>query len=91
MALNIKNPDVERLLDELVQLTGESKTEVVRKALEERRQRIALRMPIQQDETERILAFLQEEIWPQIPDSVLGTRLRKEEEEAILGYGEHGV
>lgn len=91
MSLNIKNPDVERLLDELVRLTGESKTEVVRKALEERRQRLALQIPIQQDETERILAFLEEEIWPQIPASVLGTRLSKEEEEAILGYGEHGA
>ena len=91
MALNIKNPDIERLLDELVQLTGESKTEAVRKALEERRQRLALQMPIQQDETDRTLAFLEEEVWPQIPASVLGTRLSKEEEEAILGYGEHGV
>ncbi|MBX2999028.1 MAG: type II toxin-antitoxin system VapB family antitoxin [Caldilineaceae bacterium] len=91
MALNIKNPDVERLLNELVQLTGESKTEVVRKALEERRQRLAYQMPIQQNETERILAFLEEEIWPQIPASVLGTRISKEEEEAILGYGENGV
>ena len=91
MSLNIKNPDVERLLDELVRLTGESKTEVVRKALEERRQRLALQIPIQQDETGRILAFLEEEIWPQIPASVRGTRLSKEEEEAILGYGEHGV
>jgi antitoxin VapB len=91
MSLNIKNADVERLLDELVRLTGESKTEVVRKALEERRQRLALQIPIQQDETERILAFLEEEIWPQIPASVLGTGLSKEEEAAILGYGEHGV
>jgi antitoxin VapB len=88
MVLNIKNSEIERLLDELVQLTGESKTEVVRKALIERRQRLVLQMPIQQNETERILAFLEEEIWPQIPASVLGTRLSKEEEEAILGYGE---
>lgn len=91
MTLNIKNAEVERLLDELVQLTGESKTDAVRKALEERRQRLAFQMPIQQDETERILAFLEEEIWPQIPASVLGTRLSKEEEEALLGYGESGV
>jgi hypothetical protein len=48
-------------------------------------------LPIQQDETERILAFLEEEIWPQIPASVLGAQLSKDEEEAILGYGEHGV
>jgi antitoxin VapB len=48
-------------------------------------------MPIQQNETERILAFLEEEVWPQIPASVLGTQLSKEEEEAILGYGEQGV
>ena len=45
MALNIKNQDVENLLDEVVQMTGESKTEAIRKALEERRQRLALRSP----------------------------------------------
>lgn len=36
MALNIRNPVAEQLADELVALTGESKTEAVKKALEER-------------------------------------------------------
>lgn len=42
MAVNIKNKDVENLLNEVVQLTGESKTEAIRKVLEERRKRLAL-------------------------------------------------
>jgi antitoxin VapB len=90
MALNIKNRDVEKLLDEVVIMTGESKTEAVRKALEERRQRLALRYFGRHD-GERLLSFLQDEIWPQIPDDLLGTSLTKEEEENILGYGEIGI
>lgn len=90
MALNIKNERVDHLLDQVVQLTGESKTEVVRKALEERQQRLAL------GRTEartilRLHMFLQDEVWPQIPPNQRGVRLSKPEEEAILGYGEAGV
>lgn len=90
MALNIKNQDVESLLNELVQLTGESKTEAVRKALAERRQSLALHYGAVNLET-RLRAFLQEEIWPQIPPHQRGRRLTQDEEEAILGYGEHGA
>jgi antitoxin VapB len=90
MALNIKNREVERLLEEVVQMTGESKTEAVRKALEQRRQRLALRTMAQRDDV-RLLSFLQEEVWPQIPAELLGIRLTKEDEEEILGYGEHGI
>lgn len=90
MALNIKNPDVEKLLEELVQATGESKTEAVRKALAERQQRLALRFSSHQPEI-RLLTFLQDEAWPQIPADLLGTRLTQAEEEAILGYGKQGV
>lgn len=90
MALNIKNRDVEKLLDEVVQITGESKTEAVRKALEERHQRLSLRFAPLQDEV-RLLSFLQDEVWSQIPSELIGTRLSKAEEEAILGYGEQGV
>ncbi|MFO7683155.1 MAG: type II toxin-antitoxin system VapB family antitoxin [Chloroflexota bacterium] len=90
MALNIKNHDVERLLEEVVQLTGESKTEAVRKALEERRHRLSLRLVNGKDKR-RFESFLEEEIWPQIPSELLGTELTKEEEEEILGYGELGV
>jgi antitoxin VapB len=90
MALNIKNQDVEKVLNEVTQITGESKTEAVRKALEERRQRLALRL-VARSEAERLLTFFQDEVWPQIPAAQLGTRLTKAEEEAILGYGEYGI
>lgn len=90
MAVNIKNEDVERLLDEVVKITGETKTEAVRKALEERQQRLALRAGARADEV-RLFTFLQDEVWPQIPADQLGTRLSKQEEEKILGYGEIGV
>ena len=42
MALNIKNREVERLASEVATLAGESKTEAVRRALEERRGRLAM-------------------------------------------------
>lgn len=90
MALNIKNQDVETLLDRVVALTGESKTQAVRKALEERQQRLALHFGTQHN-TIRLQTFLQEEVWPLIPPDQLGTALTREAEEAILGYGADGV
>jgi hypothetical protein len=39
----------------------------------------------------RLRAFLQDEVWPQIPEALRGRRLTKAEEEAILGYGEQGI
>ncbi|MEM7333403.1 MAG: type II toxin-antitoxin system VapB family antitoxin [Chloroflexota bacterium] len=90
MALNIKNDDVEKLLNELVKITGETKTQAVKKALEERRARLKT-----QQEPHRnaayILAFLQDEIWSQIPQAVLGQSISKNEIEAILGYGDEGI
>lgn len=90
MALNIKNSDVEKLLDELVQVTGESKTEAVRKALVERQERLALQISSYRPEI-RLRTFLEDEVWPHIPADLLGTRLSKAAEEAILGYGEQGI
>lgn len=84
MAVNIKNHDVETLLNKVVAITGESKTEAIRKALEERQQRLALQLMIPQDK-ERLTTFLRDEIWPQIPEELLGTKLSKEEELEILG------
>jgi antitoxin VapB len=40
MALNIRNPQAERLADELARLTGETKTEAVTKALRDRLARV---------------------------------------------------
>lgn len=90
MAINIKNDHVERLVDEVVSITGESKTEAVRRALEERRQRLILQVGGTANEP-RFFAFLEEELWPQIPPDLMGKQLSKQEEEEILGYGEAGV
>jgi antitoxin VapB len=40
VALNIRNPEAERLATSVARLTGETKTEAVRRALEERLDRI---------------------------------------------------
>jgi antitoxin VapB len=43
VALNIKDPQTEKLAAEVAALTGESKTRAVRVALQERRDRLRLR------------------------------------------------
>jgi antitoxin VapB len=90
MALNIKNPDVERLASELAAATGESKTEVIRQALLERRARLRYRVD-GSARRERVRRFLEEEIWSRIPADQLGRPPGREEREAILGYGSDGV
>lgn len=90
MPLNIKNPLVERLVDEVAQLTGESKTEAIRKALEERRARLNFRLTNER-RGERLRRFLEHEVWPIVPKDQLGRSLTRAEEEAILGYGPEGV
>ena len=90
MALSIKNAEVERLVAEVAQLTGESKTEAVRRALEDRRSRLAFQVT-DRDRAGRIDRFLEQELWPRVPRAELGRRLTREEEEAILGYGAEGV
>ena len=88
--LNIKNLRVERLVTEVARLAGESKTEAVRRALEERRQRLALRGG-QQDRGERLREFLERQVWPRVPRKHLGRRLTRRQEDALLGYGPRGV
>lgn len=89
MALNLKNPDVERLAAEVARLTGESKTEAIRRALEERRQR--LKGPATAKRRARVLAFLRGTVWPTIPPEQRGRRLSRQEEDELLGYGPEGV
>lgn len=90
MALNIKNREVERLARELADLTGESKTEAIRRALEERRARLRFRVA-EGARTNRVRRFLEEEVWSRVPKDQLGKAPDKEEREEILGYGEEGV
>ena len=89
MALNIKNPEVERLATELARLTGETKTETIRRALLERRARMRTRVDPKKD-LQRIVRVLDEEIWSRIPPEQRGRGPSKAEREEILGYGPEG-
>ena len=89
MALNIKNAEVERLAAEVARLTGESKTEAIRRALDDRRQR--LRQLSTADRRARVLRFLQKKVWPGLPKDQVGRRLSRPDEDDILGYGPGGV
>jgi antitoxin VapB len=82
MALNIRNPETEKLADALAKLTGESKTEAVTKALRDRlarvrRERSRRRLADELDAIAKHCASL----------PVLDTRSADE----ILGYDERGV
>ncbi|MGH9200101.1 MAG: type II toxin-antitoxin system VapB family antitoxin [Vicinamibacterales bacterium] len=89
MALNLKNTDVERLAAEVARLTGESKTEAIRRALEERQRR--LKRSTTAERRARVLDLLKKRVWPSIPKQQRGTRLTRKEEDEILGYGPEGV
>jgi antitoxin VapB len=89
MAMNIKNPAVERLAEEVARMTGESKTEAIRKALEDRKRRLAA-VPAR-DRRASVLAFLKNQVWIGVPKEHFGRRLSRAEEDAILGYGPEGV
>jgi antitoxin VapB len=89
MPLNIKNAEVERLATEVSRLTGESKTEAIRRALDERRRRLKHKSADRR--RERILDFLERTVWPTLPKNVRGRRLTRPEEDEILGYGRGGV
>jgi antitoxin VapB len=90
MGLNIKNREVERLAAEVAEMQGETKTEAIRRALEERRTRLAAERA-GGSRGERLRRFLEQELWPQVPDEERGRTLSRSEEEAILGYGPEGV
>jgi antitoxin VapB len=89
MALNLKNAEVERLAADVARLTGESKTEAIRKALEERKNRLRSASPV--DRRARVLRFLKQKVWPRLPKHELGRRLTRAEEDDILGFGPGGV
>ena len=88
MALNIKDPETERLAAEVAAATQTTKTGAVRDALRERKDRLALD-PDQRHAT--LLRFMEEEIWPQVPVDLRGRAPTKAERETILGLGHDGV
>jgi antitoxin VapB len=89
MPLNIKNPQVESLVEEIARMTGETKTEAVRQALLERRRRLAFRIG-RTDRRAEVERFLEREVWARIPKEQLGKAPDKREIEEILGFGQEG-
>ena len=82
MALNVRNPEAERLAEALARLAGETKTEAVTKALRDRLARL------RRERTGRRLADELDEIG--LHCSRLPVRDTRSPEE-ILGYDENGV
>ena len=82
MALNIRNPETERLAEALAKLTGETKTEAVTKALRDRLDRL------RRERSKRRLADELDEI--ALHCARLPVRDSRTPEE-ILGYDEHGM
>ncbi len=82
MALNIRNPEAERLAETLARLAGETKTEAVTKALRDRLARL------RRERAGRRLADELDEIG--LHCSRLPVRDTRSPEE-ILGYDENGV
>ena len=88
MALNIKNPETEQLAAEVARMTGETKTEAIRKALSERRERLAFNV-VAPDRREQLQRLLERDVWPQLPKHA--KPMSKKERERLLGYGADGV
>ena len=74
----------------MARIAKESKTEAIRRALLERRERLIVRRA-NAPRLDRLRRVLENRIWPEIPAELLGRRISKEEREAILGYGPQGV
>lgn len=89
MPLNIKNAEVERLATEVARLTGESKTEAIRRALQERSRR--LRGSAVSERRARVLRLLEKAVWNRLRARQRGRRVTKADEDRILGYGPDGV
>lgn len=82
MALNIKDPEADRLIRELAAATGESITEAARTAFAERLQRVRARSTSEADRT-RVRDIIERARRRQSTDT------RSDDE--ILGYDESGI
>jgi antitoxin VapB len=82
MALSIKNEDTERLARQVARETGESLTEAIQKALQERWERLKTRR------RSHILADQVEDLLRRV-DALPTLDSRPDDE--ILGYNEHGM
>lgn len=81
MALNIKDPEVDHLAEELAGRMGHSnKTRAIRDAL---RAQLSVLEARSADQVTALLEVMRDEIWPLLPDRAPVTRRDREH---ILGY-----
>lgn len=81
MALNIKDPEVDHLADEVARRMGhQNKTQAIRDAL---RAQLHVLDASAADRTAHLLDVMRTEIWPLLPDCA---PITKSEREEILGY-----
>jgi len=71
-------------------LANESKTEAIRRALYDRKQRLLIHRN-SAGRQDRLKELLRTRIWPEIPARLRGRGVSKMEREKILGYGPGGV
>jgi antitoxin VapB len=90
VALTIKNAEVERLATEVAQLTGESKTQAVKIALEERRRRLTSGID-PAARTAALLEWLEREVWSHVPPELRGQPHDSARDDEIMGYGPDGL
>ena len=89
MALNIKNIEVERLAVDVANLAHETRTEAIRRALLERRDRLRARGG-KAGGRKSLRQYLEHSVWPMVPATELGRQMSRKEEDQILGYGPDG-
>ena len=85
-ALNIKNAEVQKLAGEVADLAHETKTEAIRRALAERRARLEARAG-KPGGRKSLWEYMEQNVWPMMPEGELGRVMSREEEDKILGYG----
>jgi antitoxin VapB len=87
VSLHIENPEVERLVAELVASTGETPDEAILHALQERRERIETSV---EERIQRITERLERDVWSKLPPGTRGKPISQAEQDEILGYGPDG-
>jgi len=89
VGLNIKNESVEKLATEVAHMAHETKTEAIRRALLERRDRLRAHGKRPGRRT-GLREYMERNVWPLIPAGERGRVLTHDEEDQILGYGPGG-
>ena len=80
MGMNIKNVEVERLAAEVAAMTGETKTEAIRKALIDRKEQLTV---AERKRCDGLREWLEQEVWPHIKPEFQGKPVTKEEMDAL--------